>query len=115
MISDLCGQATHFRSKSPHAVSVGIVGVNHATTYVSFEADRQYITRGDHGAPHPSQEAMQATHRLMDRADGCFEEFLILGFRATNAPPFPFEWVDRRRTEDGYAAMLLRLLRRYEG
>ncbi len=113
VISDLCGQATHFRSKSPHAVSVGLAGVNHAVRYLSFEGDREYPT-GQYG-PHPIREAPEAIQRLRVRADGCFEEFLILPFVATNVPPYPFEWVNRTKLEDEYAAMLIRLLRRYEG
>lgn len=113
VISDLCGQAVHFREKSPHAVSVGIVGVNHAHAYTSYEGSREYPTNG-RDQPHPDQEADEAIQRLMQRADGCFEEFLAIPFRATNEPPYPFEWVDRLRIEDAYGAMLLRLLRRYE-
>jgi hypothetical protein len=113
VISDLCGQARHFREKSPHAVSVGIVGLNHASEYVSYEGDRAYVT-GQSG-PHPVEEATEARRRLMAKADGCFEEFLIVPFSATNRPPYPFEWVNRDRTQDEYGAMLLRLLRRYDG
>jgi hypothetical protein len=89
VISDLCGQAHHFRSKSPHAVSLGIVGINFAPAYVSYEGARSFAT-GTYGPP-PFQEAPEATRRLMDRADGCFEEFLVLPFRATNSAPYPFE------------------------
>lgn len=110
--SDLCGQATHFRTKNPHAVSVGIVGVNHARSYLSFEGEREFPT-GEYG-PHPYQEAPEAIRRLMAKADGCFEEFLIIPFVATNAPPYPFGWVEQRKTEDAYGAMLIRLLSRYE-
>jgi hypothetical protein len=49
----------------------------------------------------------------MNDADGCFEEFIILRFAATNAPPYPFQWLDRHQTEDEYGAALIRLLRRY--
>lgn len=115
VISDLCGQAKSFREKSPHAVSVGLVGVNHAEEYVSFEGRRRYKTRGDSDQPHPVQEAAEASRRLRTDADGCFDEFLVLPFIATNARPYEFAWVERRHTEDAYGAMLLRLLRRYEG
>jgi len=113
VISDLCGQAQHFKTKSPSAIPVGIVGLNMATHYVSFERDRSYPTDG-RGAPHPSQEAPEAERRLLDRAEPCFEEFLVLPFRATNEPPYPFEWVTPQITRDRYAAMLVRLLRSYE-
>jgi hypothetical protein len=111
--NDLCAQAQSFRSKNPHAVSVGIVGVNHADWYVSYEGDRSYKT-DEHGPP-PALEAPEAVRRLMDRADGCFEEFLVIRFSATNASPFDFRFVDQPRLEDEYGAILLRLLGRYEG
>ena len=48
----------------------------------------------------------------MDTND--FDEFLILRFRANNMPPYRFEWVDTHRTEMDYAAVLTRILRKYE-
>ncbi|MGI8929418.1 MAG: hypothetical protein ACR2H0_08160 [Candidatus Limnocylindrales bacterium] len=45
VISDLCGQARHFRTKSPDAIAVGVVGLNLADRYVSFEV-RVHIRLG---------------------------------------------------------------------
>jgi hypothetical protein len=113
VISDLCGQAQHFRTKSPSSIAVGIVGLNMADHYVSFERDRSYPT-GGRGAPHPAQEAPEAERRLLERAEPCFEEFLVLPFKATNEPPYLFEWVTPEDTKDRYASVLVRLLRLYE-
>lgn len=111
VISDLCGQSGHFRTKSPHAVTVGVVGLNHADFYVSYEGGRSYRT-GDYG-PHPIRETPEAERRLRDSAEPCFDEFLILPFKATNVEPYPFEWLDPDRLRDAYASMLVRLLGRY--
>lgn len=113
VISDLCRQAQHFKTKSPTAMPVGIVGINMANHYVSFERDRSYPTDGRQ-APHPIQEAHEAERRLLERAEPCFDEFLVLPFRATNESPYPFEWVNPSATRDRYAAMLVRLLRSYD-
>ncbi|OGN83433.1 MAG: hypothetical protein A2X23_04755 [Chloroflexi bacterium GWC2_73_18] len=112
VISDLCRQSGHFRTKSPHAVTVGIVGLNHADFAVSYEGGRSYPT-GEYG-PHPIAEAPEAERRLRDSAEPCYDEFLILPFKATNVDPYPFEWVEPDRLRDAYGSMLVRLLGRYE-
>jgi hypothetical protein len=43
-----------------------------------------------------------------------FDEFLILPFKATNAPPYPFEWKDYNETRLDYAAALSRISARYQ-
>jgi hypothetical protein len=111
VISDLCAQSRHFATKSPGALTVGIVGINVAREYVSYEGGREYPT-GQYG-PHPAQEAPEAERRLLDQAQPCFTEFLPLAFRATNSRPYPFEWVSGSKTHDAYAAMLVRLVRAY--
>jgi len=111
--SDLCGQAGHFKRKSPDAVPVGLVGLNMAESYISYEGDREYPTGGKLG-PHPAHEAPEAERRLLMDAEPCYREFLVLPFRATNRPPFNFEWVHAKKIRDDYASILLRLLRSYE-
>lgn len=110
--SDLCGQARHFKTKSPDAITVGLVGINVANYYVSYEGDRSYPT-GVKDHPHPAEEAPEAERRLTTAVEPCYDEFLVLAFRATNVSPYPFEWVNRTRTADGYAAALRRILRAY--
>ena len=38
----------------------------------------------------------------------------MLRFKATNAPPYPFEWVDYNETRLDYAAALSRISARYQ-
>ena len=50
---------------------------------------------------------------LMAQA-AAFEEFVILDFRASNRTPYPFDWVNKQRAADEYAAALQRISRLYE-
>jgi len=111
VVSDLCGQSRQFKTKSPDALTVGIVGINVADRYVSFEGSRRYPT-GEFG-PHPYQEAPEAERRLRMSAEPCYGELLILTFKATNEPPFEFSWLQAQGTRDQYGSMLTRLLRSY--
>ncbi len=111
VISDLCGQSRSFRTKRPDALTVGIVGLNVADHYVSYEGDRAYPT--GRSGPHPAAEAPEAERRLRASADVCYSEFLILAFKATNEMPYRFAWADERRTRDEYAGVLTRILRAY--
>ncbi|HZT88277.1 MAG TPA: hypothetical protein VFA12_09920 [Stellaceae bacterium] len=113
VISDLTRQVDHFRSAGGNPVSVGIVGINSAEKYVSHEGKRTWPTDG-RKHKHPIQEAAEAEARLLARAAPAFDEFLVLRFRASNEPPFAFEWLDQRRTELDYGAALTRILRKYE-
>ena len=111
VVSDLCGQSRQFKTKSPDAMTVEIVGLNVADRYVSFEGTRAYPT-GPYG-PHPYLEAPEAERRLLLSAEPCYAEFLVLPFRAVNEPPYEFGWVRPRQTRDQYAALLARLIRGY--
>ncbi len=116
VISDLRKQARQFGDVTPDAISLAIVGVNHAETYRSYEGERFYDKPGKTG-PAPSTEAETATQRLTDGSHGAttaFDEFVVLDFSATNRPPYPFAWVDRKRAADEYAAALQRISRLYE-
>ena len=53
-------------------------------------------------------------HRASNQAQPAFDEFLVLRYRATNAAPFPFEWVDYHSTRLDYAAALSRIGSRYQ-
>jgi hypothetical protein len=113
VVSDLRAQADHFRSAGAEPICVGLVGVNHADAYVSFEGRRKFPTDGKKHK-HPVQEAAEATSRLLEKASPAFSEFLVLKYRATNAKPFPFEWVDEQATRVEYAAMLARICAMYD-
>jgi len=110
VIGDLYRQADEFHHKSAHSITVGIVGINFAEHYVSHEGDRRYPTDGKSGNLHPAQEAREAERRLL-QAEDSYSEFIELGFRATNEPPYDFEWVGR--AQENYAARLVRILKEY--
>lgn len=110
--NDLRAQADHFRTKSPSALTIAIVGVNFADRYVSYEGDRKYPTNGGR-YPHPAQEAARAEMRIND-VGGSYFELLQVGFRATNEPPYRFELVDPAGVHQRYGSLLVRVAREYE-
>lgn len=110
--TDLVKQAKEFRRSDARAILVGIVGINHASTYVSFEGDKHWPTDGKK-YKHPIQEAEAAAEHI-ERMRGEFDELLILPYSATNVPPFPFTWLHSNRTRQDYGAFLVRLSRHYE-
>ena len=63
---------------------------------------------------HPYQEATEAQRRLLANAAPLYDEFLVLRYRATNEPPYPFEWVDYTDTVQEYGSILTRISRNYE-
>ena len=93
VINDLTNQVTQFKHGGGNPICVAFVGINFAEQYVSFEGRKRWPTDGKK-YKHPIQEAAQAEKRLNEKARPTFDEFQILRFRATNAKPFPFEWVD---------------------
>jgi hypothetical protein len=113
VISDLRGQAEHFRSKGGKPICVGIVGINFAQQCTSYEGERPFPTDGKK-YKHPIQEAKEAEKRLMSLAGPAFDEFLILRFEATNVPPYQFKWLDEPATTMNYVAILARVSQQYE-
>ncbi len=113
VVGDLGRQVEEFKKTGGTPICVGIVGVNHAEACTSYEGERQWPTDGVKHK-HPIQEAAEAQRRLLARAAPGFDEFLILGFKASNTPPYPFEWVDLNATQDAYSALLVRVSREYE-
>lgn len=113
VMNDLQRQKLEFEAAGGNPISVAIVGINQADRYVSYEGEVAWPT-GARGHKHPIQEAAEAESRLRARVAAAFDEFLILRFRATNEPPYRFEWVDQRQTEMDYGAALTRVLRKYE-
>jgi hypothetical protein len=111
--SDLRGQVEHFHKGGGNPISIGIVGINHAQRYTSFEGERPFPTDGKK-YKHPFQEAASALTRLEQDAKPVFDEFLFLHFRATNSEPFPFEWVDEDATLADYGAVLVRIAQKYD-
>ncbi len=113
VVSDLARQVYHFKKTGGNPICVAFVGVNHAESYLSFEGTREFPTDGK-ARKHPYQEAPEAERRLVQHAKPEFDEFLILRFKATNIDPYPFEWVDHKKTRLEYAALLTRLSREYD-
>jgi len=111
--SDLRGQVTQFRQAGGNPVSVGLVGINFAEHYVSYEGEKANPTDGRR-YKHPIQEAEETERRLLANAKPAFDEFLILKFKAWNEPPYHFEWVAPDALRAEYGALLTRTLRKYE-
>jgi len=111
---DLLKQIEQFRRGGKKAISVGIVGVNHAAHTMGYEGRNATPTTGRGGFAHPFQEAGEAEGRLRTNAAPKFDEFIFLRYRATNEDPFPFEWVDYDATRQDYGAALARISREYE-
>ncbi len=113
VISDLVNQASQFKRGGGNPICVAFVGINFADKYVSFEGRRKWPTDGKK-YKHPIQEAAQAEQRLNEKARAAVDEFQVLRFRATNAKPFPFEWVNLETTEMEYSSVLTRVSREYD-
>lgn len=113
VISDLRDQVEHFRTSNRDAISVAVVGINHADRYTSFEGERNWPTDGKK-YPHPIQESSAVEQRLLAGIQGAFDEVIVLRFIATNQRPFPFHWVNEAETRATYAAALARISREYE-
>jgi hypothetical protein len=114
VINDLRNQVSQFKRGGGTPICVAIVGINQAERTVGYEGDRPFPTTGKDGFLHPCQEAQAAERRLRDEAAAEFDEFLVLRFKATNAPPYPFEWADYNGTRLDYGAALSRIGARYQ-
>jgi hypothetical protein len=113
VIGDLVKQVAQFKRGAGNPICVGIVGINHAAAYTSYEGDRAWPTDGTARYRHPVQEASGAESRLLIQARPSFDEFLILRFRATNQSPYSFDWLDLEGTNLDYGAILTRISREY--
>ena len=122
--SDLGKQLAQFQSRGGAPICIAIVGINRANVCTSYEGkatcpgceltfDRSTTTDGKKHA-HPVTEADEAEKRLRDEVLRTFFEPIVLQYRATNAEPYPFEWVDQKKTVDAYAAALVRISREYD-
>jgi hypothetical protein len=114
VVNDLRNQVVQFRRGGGHPICVAIVGVNEAESTVSYEGERPFPTTGRDGFLHPAQEAPEATRRLRALAAPEYDEFLPLRFKATNVPPYQFEWPDYNETRLDYAAALSRISAGYQ-
>ncbi len=113
VINDLTNQVTQFKCGGGNPICVAFVGINFAEQYVSFEGRKRWPTDGKK-YKHPVQEAAQAELRLNEKARSAFDEFQLLRFRATNAKPFLFEWLNLEQTTMEYSSVLTRVSREYD-
>lgn len=111
--TDVANQVAEFKKHGGNPICVGIVGINRAKSYTSYEGRKRWPTDGKKHK-HPVQEAAEAENRLISRVQGNFDEFLILRFEASNSRPYGFSWVDQAKTESEYASALVRISREYE-
>jgi hypothetical protein len=114
VITDMKNQVTEFKKHFGTPITIGIAGINCESYTVSYEGPgRSYRTKGKDGFAHPFQEADEAEHRLRMLAAPSFDEFLVLRYKATNEPPFPFAWADAAATQQEYGAVLTRVSSRF--
>ncbi|MDD5201006.1 MAG: hypothetical protein PHC88_14525 [Terrimicrobiaceae bacterium] len=113
VIGDLARQVEQFKKTGGNPICVGIVGVNFAPRYTSYEGAVKWPTDGKKHK-HPIQEALDAESRVLAQAAPAFDEFQILRFCAENNPPFAFAWMDYKKTAKEYGALLVRLSREYD-
>ncbi len=91
-----------------------MIGINQAETTIGYEGDRPWPTTGKGGFFIHFRKLPEAERRLRAEAQPEFDEFLALRFKATNAPPYPFEWLNYSETRMDYAAALSRISARYQ-
>lgn len=81
VIGDLVRQVEQFNKTGGTPICIGIVGINFAARYTSYEGAVEWPTDG-RKHKHPLQEAAEAEDRVLSRAAPAFDEFQILRFRA---------------------------------
>jgi hypothetical protein len=114
VITSLRDQVVQFKRGGGHPICVALIGINQAERSVGYEGDRPFPTTGKQGFLHPFQEAAEAERRLRVEVSAEYDEFVVLRFKATNSPPYRFEWADYNETRLDYAAALSRLSARYQ-
>jgi len=86
--------------------------VNYSERWTGIEGTRSFpVQRKPQKA---LQESEETSRRLLEIARPAFDEFMLLRFRATNEPPYPFEWLSLNNTAADYAAALVRIAHEYD-
>jgi len=75
VINDLTNQAVQFKNRNASAITIAIVGVNHASQYCSYEGERIFVAEG---VRSPAAEAPKAIERLDAGARHHYDEFITL-------------------------------------
>lgn len=113
VMNTLDAQLKQFNKGATNPICVAIVGINHAEYTISYDGSAVWKTDGKKHK-HPHQEAAAAEARLVAEVKPKFFELIILRYKATNDPPYPFDWVSYADTFEDYGAALLRISREYE-
>ena len=108
VVNDLTKQARVFRELNAGAIRVAFVGVNFADSYLGHEGQRTFQAKSP-----PSREAAEFARRIERHVAPEYDELLILRFKATNADPFPFEWLDEEQLRQHYRSILVRISAEY--
>jgi hypothetical protein len=113
--SDLRDQASDFKHRTGVSapITVAVVGVNYAQSFVSVLGKNTFPTNGSGANRHPFQEAAQARAIVMS-AQPLYDHFILIEYEATNIPPYPFAFVNLQSLRADYAAVLARIARDYE-
>jgi hypothetical protein len=113
VVGDLKRQVEMFKRQGGNSICVGFVEINYSERCTSYEGTREFPTNG-RKYKHPVQEAAEAEAILRGEAQPAFDEFLILRFKATNEPPYPFAWENYSALILEYNALLTRVSREYD-
>jgi hypothetical protein len=109
VMNDLDGQVKTFKKHSKDAITVGIIGVNHADAFTSALGDNFFEAKQP-----PSKESAEVIRRLNHTVEPLYDELIVLPFKATNRAPYRFEWVNESKTQNDYASALIRISSEYE-
>lgn len=112
LIVDLVSSGTSIKEKSAKAITVGIAAVNFSEKYTGIEGKRRFPV--DRRPDRAIREAEETCRRLDSKAGPAFDEFLLFRFKATNRPPYPFEWLQPAAVMADYRAALVRIAHLYE-
>jgi hypothetical protein len=85
-----------------------VVGVNYESNYVGWEGDRPY--RHKLTTNEPEIVSARLAEALLDP----YDELLVVRFRATNQPPYPFTWAQPKDISLDYGAALTRVGELYQ-
>jgi len=112
VLQDLTGSAVSLKEKSASAITVGFAAVNYSEGWTGMEGTRSFpVVRKPHRA---LQESEETSRRLLETARPAFDEFVLLKFKATNQPPFPFSWLNSSGTASDYGAAVVRIADLYD-
>jgi hypothetical protein len=112
VINDLTGSAKSLREKSRDAITVGFAAVNYSEHWTGQEGTREFPV--DKKSERQRRESDETSRRLLELAAPSFDEFLLLRFRATNRPPYPFSWLNATATASDYGAAVVRIAGLYD-